>query len=447
MRTLRRPMFKIGGKAKSGNDGIMNGLVDRDQRAGGGNIGGGTMAGSNLGTRSGFAIINEFGQPYEPTSTGSSTSTTSSRLPVKNVKTSIFSGKNLPTGPQSSRIMELFKRFPKSAAISGFGLGAGAGTAAGVLADFYQQGTKTPLAYEKLKEVSSRPYYFDETNLDFEEGLKEIEAADKIGVAPGFFPRGGPEKFYKDRNLDPKTGLPKVDIEITEDNGAKKDDDDINKILDSDLKIDKTETIKEKRSRLEARAAEFNKLLNPDAREKAINKGLAAASTAFGKSTGDTKQDIANAITAAAGATSALKDDKKIGTKLAIEEDIKKGIASANYRPNQTQSSIDFYKSLKDDKGNRLYSDTQIAKLIGRAGDTTSFEYFTSQGLNSDKASRRTMLKKYPGIKTMSQDEAKKLLKNPDKIPNGEYYVGLPEDKFFKVENGKVSPVDKDGIL
>ena len=31
MRTLRRPMFKIGGKAKSGNDGIMDGLVDREQ--------------------------------------------------------------------------------------------------------------------------------------------------------------------------------------------------------------------------------------------------------------------------------------------------------------------------------------------------------------------------------------------------------------------------------
>ena len=31
MRTLRRPMFKIGGKAEVGNDGIMSGLVDREE--------------------------------------------------------------------------------------------------------------------------------------------------------------------------------------------------------------------------------------------------------------------------------------------------------------------------------------------------------------------------------------------------------------------------------
>ena len=31
MRTLRRPMFRIGGKAEVGNDGIMSGLVDREE--------------------------------------------------------------------------------------------------------------------------------------------------------------------------------------------------------------------------------------------------------------------------------------------------------------------------------------------------------------------------------------------------------------------------------
>jgi hypothetical protein len=31
MRTLKRPMFKIGGKAQAGNDGIMSGLVDREE--------------------------------------------------------------------------------------------------------------------------------------------------------------------------------------------------------------------------------------------------------------------------------------------------------------------------------------------------------------------------------------------------------------------------------
>ena len=31
MRTLRRPMFRIGGKSEVGNDGIMTGLVDREK--------------------------------------------------------------------------------------------------------------------------------------------------------------------------------------------------------------------------------------------------------------------------------------------------------------------------------------------------------------------------------------------------------------------------------
>jgi len=89
-----------------------------------------------------------------------------------------------------------------------FGAAAGAGIGAGQLADFYAKSTSTPLGYKKLKEVSSRPFYFDETNLDFEEGLKEIDDANKIGEAPGFFPRGGKKKFYEDQGLDPETGLP-----------------------------------------------------------------------------------------------------------------------------------------------------------------------------------------------------------------------------------------------
>ena len=31
MRTLRRPMFRVGGKSEVGNDGIMSGLVDREE--------------------------------------------------------------------------------------------------------------------------------------------------------------------------------------------------------------------------------------------------------------------------------------------------------------------------------------------------------------------------------------------------------------------------------
>ena len=41
-------------------------------------------------------------------------------------------------------------------------------------------------------------------------------------------------------------------------------------------------------------------------------------------------QDIANAITAAAGATGKIDETKQAATRLAIEEDIKKNIAQAS---------------------------------------------------------------------------------------------------------------------
>ena len=72
----------------------------------------------------------------------------------------------------------------------------------------------------------------------------------------------------------------------------------------------------EKNAILKARAEEFEELLNPGARKRVINNALAAASGAFGKSTGNTMQDIANAITAAAGATSEIDKTKQKLSKI-----------------------------------------------------------------------------------------------------------------------------------
>jgi len=179
---FKRPSFRRGGPT-----GIGQLTSNRQMYAGGGNIGGGLFTGSNLGTRTGFqeilgiseAMLEEFkrGKPNY-----------SMKAPTSNL------GRLLLTNPKT---------------VYGTGIGAGAavGTGIGLLADAYQKATKTPLAYKKLKEVSKRPYYFDETNLDFAEGLDEIKAANKIGEAPGFFPRGGKDKFFEDKGLDPETGL------------------------------------------------------------------------------------------------------------------------------------------------------------------------------------------------------------------------------------------------
>ena len=194
---FKRPSFKRGGSTGIGQ------LTPRRQGyAGGGNIGG-----SRIGLFEGgipTSMMEELTGGANKIKTTSSNPYRISGYPKK--------GFNMLQGPTRSTLQRLYSNpYVRGGA---YGAAAGAGTGIGLLFDAYQKATKTPLAYKKLKEVSSRPYYFDETNLDFAEGLDEIKAANKIGEAPGFFPRGGKDKFYEDRNLDPETGLAIEDINI-----------------------------------------------------------------------------------------------------------------------------------------------------------------------------------------------------------------------------------------
>ena len=183
-RILRRPMFR-GGPVDSRGSGITSGLTSKPKRGLVDEPGG--YAGEEF--LIGQGMYDEFVNKPNNTRSGSS----------------IFS-KALE---KARGIPYLGRAVPFLTGATGtFGAAAGAGIGAGQLADFYAKSTSTPLGYKKLKEVSSRPFYFDETNLDFEEGLKEIDDANKIGEAPGFFPRGGKKKFYEDQGLDPETGLP-----------------------------------------------------------------------------------------------------------------------------------------------------------------------------------------------------------------------------------------------
>ena len=183
---FKRPSFRRGGSTGIGQ------LTPRTQARGGGNIGGGLFTGSNLGTRTGFQEILGISEAMAE---------------------ELARGKpNYSMKAPTSNLGRLLLTNPKTVYGTGIGAGAAAGTGIALLADAYQKATKTPLAYKKLKEVSKRPYYFDETNVDVGEGLDEIRTANEIGVAPGFFPRGGKDKFFEDKGLDPETGLPSKDV-------------------------------------------------------------------------------------------------------------------------------------------------------------------------------------------------------------------------------------------
>ena len=114
--------------------------------------------------------------------------------------------RNKPTQP--TRFNQLFKRFPRILPLGIYGTAATTGAGIGQLFDFYAKSTKTPEEYKRLKQMSGANFNFDETNPDVGEILEYIDKGGEIGEAPGFFPPGGKEKFFKDKGLDPKTGLP-----------------------------------------------------------------------------------------------------------------------------------------------------------------------------------------------------------------------------------------------
>jgi len=73
--------------------------------------------------------------------------------------------------------------------------------------------------------------------------------------------------------------------------------------------------------------------------------------------------DIANAITAAAGATGKMDETKQKAAELAIGEDIQTRIAKAKDKPNATQSLINFYR----DSG---LSDKEITDKISKTSES-----------------------------------------------------------------------------
>jgi len=196
---FKRPSFKRGGST-----GIAQLTPSRQGYAGGGNIGGGGIGGRNLGTRTGFnVILNEFGMPYQKPPTP--------YKPNFNLKGGSYVPKgNLPMViPQELKgISRLLAKYPKIAALGTYGTAAGIGTGIGQLADWATRSTDTPAAYAERKKITLEdPFTYDETNLDVGEAFERIKEKQKIGEAPGFFPRGGKDKFYEDRDLDPETGL------------------------------------------------------------------------------------------------------------------------------------------------------------------------------------------------------------------------------------------------
>ena len=290
---LRRPMFRGGGKVSSYGNGIASGLG----YAGGGQIGGGII----------------YGNPMPDGRYGFSTP----RLGLGANMAAILADQanatssNVRTG--GSLLSKARSSFPLIGRLIGPGTiyagqtvgaplvgGLTLGTGLGALTNYVVQSTDTPVAYQTRKDIMEEdPFAYSETDMDVGEKMLRVEEAQLVGEAPGLFPRGGRETFYRDKGLDPKTGQPLAYEQEKEKFKArlasKKEIEDLTTTVDTDINgnIEQKPGLEDIQFELEKDKKLFKELLGADkARSRDIGDMLASASASF-LGTGQVKEGFA----------------------------------------------------------------------------------------------------------------------------------------------------------
>ena len=272
---FKRPMFKRGGSTTG--TGIMSHVESKK-------IGGGTISGNNMSNnRTGFQA------PILTIGEGMASEMARGKPGFSSTPFSQYSS---PIGPTRTGFQKALTRFPRALPLSLYGAAAGVGTGIGGLFDFYAKSTYTPEQYRRLKEMSEFGI-MDETNLDVGDALSYIKAGSEIGEAPGFFPRGGKEKFFKDKGLDPETGLPiekeiEKTIEDTKEDKSIVDDINIPEIKEKPTEEEKPKTFEDT---YETEKKRIEKLIGDD-----DNKGMVAIALSKAIGTPGTIADKAAAL-------------------------------------------------------------------------------------------------------------------------------------------------------
>ena len=222
---LRRPMFR-GGRVDSRGTGITSGLG----YAGGGQIGGGTIYGKPMSDgRYGFATPN-----LPPNLRSNMAAILAEQAKATPTGSSLFESavSKVRSVPYVGRIAAPLLNLVGGSAASPFLGAAATGIGLSSLADLYRSATFTPEAYiAEKKAYEENPMIGQETDLivdidpvtgkvstttsydALQSDLKKLN----VGEKPGFFPRGGYDKYLADRNIDPTTGRKKEPILPKED--------------------------------------------------------------------------------------------------------------------------------------------------------------------------------------------------------------------------------------
>ena len=236
-------------------------------------------------------------------------------------------------------------------------------------------------------------------------------------------------------------------------NSGGNDDGDIDGLSTNDVKT----ILADKKTMLSDRAKEFAELLSPGAQKRAIYDSLAAASESFGKSTGNTRQDIANAISAAAKGMGGATDTYQKARLLAIEEDIKKGIAEAgkaDYKPNATEALINYLEDSgmsKKEVAAHLTSKSDIDRIITLSDKYVADPNAIGKGMGDNfklKSIEAGGAANNYGGSLPDKTVKKEVVEDFDKMEKGLIYFNPLDLKFYSLdEKGEPIQVPKPKYL
>jgi hypothetical protein len=393
---FKRPMFKRGGSTTG--TGIMSHVESKT-------IGGGAISGNNMSNnRTGFQA------PILTIGEGMASEMARGKPGFSSPPFSQYSS---PIGPTRTGFQAALTRFPRALPLGLYGAGAGVGIGLGGLLDFYAQSTKTPEQMRRIKEMSEFGI-MDETNLDVGEAMKYIEEGGKIGEAPGFFPRGGKEKFFKEKGLDPNTGLP-IEKKIEETIVEEKEKPIVDQIEIPELKEKPTEEQpKTFEDTYETEKKRIEKLIGDD-----DNKGMVAIALSKAIGTPGTIADKAAALNdQLLGIMKGKKADKRDIAKLAYTatKEIEKAKIAAgkeSYSERMANEVRKYQTTLRDSKASKEAKDYAQEQLSILKSTIDIISPKAREGLTStDTALLAGLEKAADKVKRLSKDPTSTAYKN-----------------------------------
>ena len=187
---------------------------------------------------------------------------------------------------------------------------------------------------------------------------------------------------------------------------------------------DVKETMSEKNKR-------YMQMMAPHMQKRMVADALGAASAAFGESTGNTGQDIANAITAAAAGMGGTKDIYDKVSMLTLQGEIAKDIEKSKVVKKSNYEYL-YDKMMSPDPKDKefaksiLKQDKDLGDFVDQHGISTGYRLFVG----------KTM----PEIKgTFAGDEKSIKELKTEELGDGKYYLAPPEDTFITIKGGKIT--------